>query len=300
MNGDLVKAIQQLVREYGEQIFQNPGRLRALLADYAPDMPQSEINEALAAIAKGQIDDFLPFIQIVEPPAPIATEAVVSLAAYEEKVREADELRKRIDELPVKDTQVSLNNNMREKYKKRFFWALVAFIVTFIAAIVLNGILERERNEALGRASYLQNEYEAKQNEYEAKKKLWVIDVTDMKVGNADRYNQWITKPGTDKLIGSKMRFINPVWIYNAERPLTLTFFIKVIRPDGEVATYVSGLRSPAGYSFSKRKELIVGENQTLDLDGFGGWSNGMSSGTWTIELYNMGTLLYSDTVYLE
>jgi hypothetical protein len=293
MNGDGVKAIQQLVREYGEQVLQNPERLRALLADYAPDMPQSEINEALGAIAKGQTDDFLPFIQIVEPPAPIVTEAVVPLAGYEKKVREADELKKRIDELPVKDTRVSLNNDMRGKYEKRFFWALAAFIVAFIAAISLIGksnSLERERNESLGGIAYWQNEYEAK-------KKLWIIDVTGMEVGNTDRYNNWITKPGTDKLIGSKMRFINPVWTYNAERPLALTFFIKVISPDGEVA-YVRG--SPAGYSYSRQKQLKVGENQTLDLDGFGGWSNGMSSGTWTIELYNMGTLLYSGTVDLE
>jgi hypothetical protein len=94
------------------------------------------------------------------------------------------------------------------------------------------------------------------------------------------------------------MRYINPVWTYNAERPLTLTFFIKVINPNGEVVTYARG--SPAGYSFSRQKQLIVGENQTLDLDGFGEWSNGMSAGTWTIELYNMETLLYSGTVYLE
>ena len=281
--------VRGIVREYGAQVLQNPKRLRAILADYLPGTPQNEVDKALQKIERGDTDVFLT---AEENNSAVDSETTVSLHCYEEKVREIDELKRQLasaEKPVVPDTLISTQNNTN--FKAHFIITLIIFIITFFVVLSINAGIENDKNIAQREASYWHNEYTEK-------KKLWIIEVTGMKVGNYNaNTNKWISRPG-EALTAKNIRWLNPVFTYTARKSIWLKFHFKVINPNGGVATYTSG--SPAGYSYTREKTIKPGENIELDFDGFGDWNGTILPGVWTIELWNDGILLYSGKVTLN
>jgi hypothetical protein len=92
------------------------------------------------------------------------------------------------------------------------------------------------------------------------------VRVNKIEVGNSNRRNEWIDKPG-DKLYAEKIRYLNPVIYFDTKIDATIIVFIKIIKPDGTV--YEDSVITNDGYSFFRKKYFSIGDNKKWDLDGF-------------------------------
>jgi hypothetical protein len=121
--------------------------------------------------------------------------------------------------------------------------------------------------------------------------------ITALRVGNI--YNgRWLTNAGSP-LYSSQMRFLCPVITYNATFSGQVTFFVKIIQPNGELFRNPS--ISPRGFTFDSPCQISRGNNQTLQLSG---WGNGESSsyrdGEWTVEVWYNNRCLWSEKITIR
>jgi hypothetical protein len=109
---------------------------------------------------------------------------------------------------------------------KRKGWLITAVLA--LGGVLIFGITKYNELQAAEFELYLNSvQIGALTKNYENSKKVWVMNVTDMKVGNANQNNQWITKPGVS-LKASDVRYLNPVFTYSSPVTSWMTFYIKI------------------------------------------------------------------------
>jgi RNA polymerase subunit RPABC4/transcription elongation factor Spt4 len=124
---------------------------------------------------------------------------------------------------------------------------------------------------------------------------LLPINATSIKVGNSTKNGRWLTNAG-DNLYSSNMRYFSPVMTYNSVLEGEITFSIKILRPNGTLMNNPS--ISPIGYTYTVKERVLRGNNQTLDLAGWGNEnSSSYSTGEWTVEVWYENACLRSEKV---
>jgi tetratricopeptide (TPR) repeat protein len=124
------------------------------------------------------------------------------------------------------------------------------------------------------------------------------VNVTAIKVGNSTAGDTWLTNPG-GALYASQMRYLSPEITYNSLNNEEITFYIKIIQPDGSLDR--NSDISPVGYTYSAKGRVLRGNGQTLRL---GGWGNSEVStykaGQWTVEVWYKNVCLRSEKVTIN
>jgi len=124
------------------------------------------------------------------------------------------------------------------------------------------------------------------------------LEIISLRVGNTDSNNNWLTNAG-NALYSSQMRYLKPVITYNSTITGSVTFFVKIIQPNGVI--FRNSSVSPSGYSYSHTVQITRGNNQTLNLSG---WGNSTSSsyhaGEWTIEVWYDNKRLRSEKINIR
>ena len=184
------------------------------------------------------------------------------------------------------------------KAKKKFNTVLVFLIISVITIFIVYGRMKDKNTDLSYINKWVYGEYTTLEKNFEDSKKIWIVNVVDMKVGNANQNNKWITRPGV-QLKANAVQYLNPVFIYNSPVAYSMTFFIKIIDPTGTI--YRNNTISPAGYSYSKSYQVRKGQSLEFDPGGWGSAGGGSYyPGTWKIELWCEGFCLYSGDVKLE
>ncbi|MDR2793669.1 MAG: hypothetical protein LBB61_08410 [Treponema sp.] len=215
----------------------------------------------------------------------------------EQNARLAEEITHITKQKGQSSDKASVLEKSIKKTKHNFIAAppflVISVIITFVVYNTMN-----EKNKSLANKNVMQrNEIITLKERYENSKSIWAINVTDMEFGNANQYDQWITKPGV-ALKASEVQFLNPVFIYDSPASSFLTFYIKIKDSAG---TVIHGEKSPEGFSYSRQQQIKRGTSLRFDPGGFGTARGGFySSGVWTIELWGEGLCLYSREVKLE
>jgi hypothetical protein len=122
--------------------------------------------------------------------------------------------------------------------------------------------------------------------------------VTSLKVGNVNNYGRWLTNAG-NALYSSQMRYLRPVITYDAAYNVKRTFLIKIIQPNGTIFRNAS--ISPSGFTYSDDCQVNRGNNQILNLSGWG--NNDTSSyqaGEWTVEIWYNNRRLWSEKITIR
>jgi hypothetical protein len=237
---------------------------------------QSTVNQVMAAEARANAAEAK--IQAANAEAAAAKEQAVSLAARLVQAGKTNEEYKAL----------------RKKYR--------TFLAVGVAALVISIGIGMNKNDLYNSISLkyqaLETRHDALLNDYNNSKDIWGIHVTSLKVGNADKNNKWITKPG-EHLNANDIRFLNPYLTVDSLISGNITFYIKIIAPDGTVNRNPSV--SPEGFTFHRVRYLATGKNQDIDLDG---WGNGDMStyeeGAYTIEVWYEGVRLIAENVTLN
>jgi uncharacterized membrane protein YgcG len=224
------------------------------------------------------------------------------IAEYKEQnARLVEEMAHLTKQKKQKHTEPMLVEKQLRKTKNKLivffvFLSLVIFVAILAAYTTMNDM--NDRNTSLWAENYtLGNKIITLEKQYENSKRIWAINVTDMKVGNVDQYYRWITIPGVP-LNASEVRYLSPVFIYDSPVTGSLTFYIKIIDSAGTVER---GTVSPEGYSFSRQHQVKRGQSQEFDAGGWGSSDGGSyTSGIYTIELWCEGLCLYSGKIRLE
>lgn len=124
------------------------------------------------------------------------------------------------------------------------------------------------------------------------------LEITAMRVGNNDNNGRWLNSPGSN-LYSSQMRYLCPVITYNATFSGQVTIFIKIIQPNGVIFRNPS--RSPSGFSNSVTLQVYRGNNQTLQLTGWGnGESSSYQAGEWTVEIWYNNKRMWSEKITIR
>jgi hypothetical protein len=178
-----------------------------------------------------------------------------------------------------------------KKTKSGLYAAIIIGVIGIVISIAVGYSEYSLMESALWSANYSREQL---QTELES---LVGINVTGIKVGNWGN-DSWLTQPG-EALYAAQMRYFNPVITYNAVLDGEITFYIKIIQPDGTLSRNSSV--SPEGYTFSTTERISRGSNQTLDLSG---WGNSDRStywaGTWTVEVWFNNGCLRSEKVTIN
>jgi hypothetical protein len=184
------------------------------------------------------------------------------------------------------------------KAKKKFNTVLFFLIISVITIFIVYGRMKDKNTDISYINEWIYGEFSTFDRNFEDSKKIWIVNVVDMKVGNANQNNKWITRPGV-QLKANAVQYLNPVFIYNSPVAYSMTFFIKIIDPTGTI--YRNNTISPAGYSYSKSYQVRKGQSLEFDPGGWGSAGGGSYyPGTWKIELWYEGFCLYSGDVKLE
>jgi hypothetical protein len=214
-------------------------------------------------------------------------------AKNEQNIHLSTEIKRIVEKLKQSDKRASSDTELK-KEKGRFAVTIVGLGIALIILFNVNAA----RSSLSDKNSELLDRLNAVETTYSDSKKVWALNVSDMNVGNADRYNQWITTPGAP-LKADEVYRLNPVFIYDS--PITAaatTFFIKIFEPNGKMSRNET---SPQGYTFSGARRIRLGESSTLDLDGWRYVSGDpFYPGIWTIELWYEGFRLYRGEVTLQ
>jgi TolA-binding protein len=240
------------------------------------------------------------------------TEAKETLTKRDKKIRkmedEINELQKQFMQRGIERSELQEQFDRMKSAKDGAVIAVVTLVICLMIAIGVgvvqyfdimdNYTLLETENSALEREhSTLVKEHSTLQATYNNSKKIWVINVTGMKVGNANQDNKWITEPGV-KLNASAVRYLNPVFTYDSQTSAWVTFNIKIIDGNGKLET---GSNSPVGYTYSKSRQVNQGKSLVFDAYGFGNATvASFSAGIYTIELWYEGICLYSGKVTLN
>ena len=122
--------------------------------------------------------------------------------------------------------------------------------------------------------------------------------VTSLKIGNVNNDGRWLTNAG-NALYSSQMRYLQPIVSYDATFNGVGTFFVKIIQPDGTIFRNAS--ISPSGFTFSNECQINRGNNQTLDLSGWGNSdTSSYQAGEWTIEIWYNNRRLWSEKIAIR
>jgi hypothetical protein len=118
--------------------------------------------------------------------------------------------------------------------------------------------------------------------------------ITSLKVGNLGD-SKWLTSAG-GALYSSQMRYLGPVVTYDATYNGKITFFVKIIQPNGAIFRNASA--SPTGFSYSTESQVKQGNNQTLNILGWGNKDKSLyQAGEWTVEVWNNSRRLWSEKI---
>ncbi|MCL2442885.1 MAG: hypothetical protein FWD13_05395 [Treponema sp.] len=143
----------------------------------------------------------------------------------------------------------------------------------------------------------LQTNFNNLQRDFNASKALWRINITSLRVGNTDFDYRWINNAGS-RLTSSQMRYMAPVINYNSSFSGEVTFFIKIIKPNGTLHT---GANSPSGYSYSSTERINSGNNQSINLRSFGNSdSSSYQAGEYTVEVWYNNVCLISQRITIH
>jgi hypothetical protein len=178
------------------------------------------------------------------------------------------------------------NEQLKEKLKKTKNGLTTVIVLGIIGAVIMVGVISNKTNSY----NSLQSVYNALWNNYEHAKTVSKIIVTGISVGNTDGAEKWLTSPGY-RLQASQMRFLAPVIIYDSAVSEELTFYVKIIKPDGT-------LFSPNNFT---KKMVNRGNNQSLQLLGWGNKdASTYQAGQYTVEVWYNNTLLRSTKVTIN
>lgn len=120
------------------------------------------------------------------------------------------------------------------------------------------------------------------------------IQITSLRVGNYSNDGKWLNTPGSN-LQSSEMRFLKPQLTLSANSNGNVTFYVKIIGPNGSIIT---GDSSPEGYSFSTTCRVRRGNNQNLDLNGWGNSETSIyQTGVYMMEIWYNNECLISGKI---
>ncbi|MDR0761348.1 MAG: hypothetical protein LBF74_14775, partial [Treponema sp.] len=163
--------------------------------------------------------------------------------------------------------------------------------------------LQNDKNQLQKDRDQLQIKYDALIKDFTAPKATWVsgVNITSIKAGNFAQGGQWLTNAG-NALYASQMRYLAPVITYNSLLDIEITFYIKIIEPNGNLLSNSSiSYTSPTGYTYSTTEWVHQGNNQTLNLSGWGNSnSSSYSAGQWTVEVWHNNACLRSEKVTIN
>jgi hypothetical protein len=189
----------------------------------------------------------------------------------------------------IKNTNVSekndtSGNNKELKAATKKINGLI--IISVLIAIFLIISMVQCNNESR-QARLLQEELNQANVKYSNLLESNRVHIDLLTVGNANadkqgRYLNWISKPGT-RMYTKGMRVLNPEMRYTTELTDEVTFYIKIISPNG----VMQGNNQPNGYSYAVTTKLKNGENVYLDLYGFGDVEKSIfQAGTYSVEVW--------------
>ncbi|GHT52150.1 hypothetical protein FACS1894106_0220 [Spirochaetia bacterium] len=241
-----------------------------------------------------------------ETPAPESTAdegAFDQIAAYIQAVKDRDvkiaELENEVSKFNTMKTELADESETKKLLKG---W-LVAFIFISVIAVIA-GVHQYSKEFSYARSldrqlNQLQGQYNALQTNFNnLLANNAVIRIDSLNMGNRLN-NAWLTEPGST-LNASQMRYFTPVITYTSMISDTITFDIKIIKPNGEVQRNQN--TAPQGYSHTDTIKISKGVNQYLFLSGWGDANTNSIyyAGTWTIEVWYKGVCLKSEKVKLN
>jgi hypothetical protein len=241
------------------------------------------------------------------PETPIAAENGIAETKIEEETGKIKEIIDETDKeaYTKKIAQITGEADMAKKFaKKRKRWLIAlsaALCFAMIFGIVQCSSLQDAKSTVSWQSwqiSLLNEEIDNWKNSYENSKKIWLMNITAMKVGNYSYQNsRWVTRPG-ESLQAANIRYLNPVFTYDSPVTQWMTFYIKIKNPSGDIHR---GNRSPEGFSYSREYQVKRGKSLSFDPGGFGSESGGSyESGEWVIEVWCENVCIFSETVQLE
>jgi len=271
-----------------------------------------------------QIPPVLPIIQsspVVSPPAPVIPQPLPNTVDQETRFCGTcgNLLRNDVEICPkcgiptanYRKNDVSNNGYAQYNYEKQLLSkkvknlkiGLAISIIIGVAALGIMGYAYYSLNNYIDYIKWdinqLQTSYNDLQNTYNKSKDVWLINITEIKIGNSDQGGRFINNPG-DKIIASEIRYLTPYIIYKSNGSGEVTLLVKIISSNGEIMRNSS--ISPEGYSYSETIRITAGTaEQNYILKGWGNSEKSIySSGNWTIEVWYKNFLLNSVTVTLS
>ncbi|MDR0449720.1 MAG: hypothetical protein LBH26_00460 [Treponema sp.] len=207
---------------------------------------------------------------------------------YEKKRREAAILEMRLD-----------------KTNKGLTAAIIIGILALSISIGIGVYFYNDVNDSLysqySRYNSLESRYKELQSNYDtvvALVKNSIIDIRSLSVGNCEKNNRWINKPG-EELKASDIRYLKPVITYNSQASKEVTLFVKIINPDGTVRRYEESL--PPGYSYADTITISRGNDRTWELTGWGNEDqSNYGRGNYRVEVWYEGACLAAAAVALN
>ncbi|MDR1388518.1 MAG: hypothetical protein LBJ31_00880 [Treponema sp.] len=142
------------------------------------------------------------------------------------------------------------------------------------------------------------SDYKKLLSDYNTSKNIWAVAVTKLEVGNADRNNKWITRPG-ERLDASAIRYLNPVITVDSLIDREIAISVKIIDPSGTLKRNTD--TSPPDYTYSKTRRVWRDKNIPIDLYGWGNADTShFSAGEWTVEVWYEDVCLRSEKVRIN
>jgi uncharacterized protein YgiM (DUF1202 family) len=152
-------------------------------------------------------------------------------------------------------------------------------------------IIEKVKSTSWVKISYGNGKYGYMNSDYLSP----IIEITALSAGNWGD-SKWLTNAGR-KLYSSEMRFLAPVITYNATFNAKVTFFIKILHPNGELD---KGSNAPSGFTYIDSSQVNEGSNQTCVLTAWGNQNvSTYQSGQWTVEVWYNNKRLISEKIII-
>jgi hypothetical protein len=261
-------------------------------------------NSTLDTLEAALFDENEPVTKEKEPEIPDIERLINEKDNFIETLtKENNKLLERLNKEMDKFSRKNLEYETRLEKTKT---GLIAAIVTGLAALIISiavghsqyDDLRIEYYTLMNSNSQLQTKYDTLMKDFNTSKKIWVVNVTTIKVGNSLGNGVWLTEPG-GTLYASKMRYLTPVITYNSLVDRKMTFYTKIIAPDGRLFDNPS--ISPKGYSNSNEIQVNRGNDKTLRLRGWGNDNDGTyEAGQWTVEVWYNDVCLRSEKVTIR
>jgi len=195
------------------------------------------------------------------------------------------------------------NEQLRRKLKKI---GLIAAAALGIIGMAIMGVIIytiNDKNHTL-QSNYtnLQSNYDTLYRNYNDNSN-WLrklqnayasIIVTGLRVGNMDSKGATLTNPG-GRLNASQVRYLYPVITYDSLEGQYITFYVKIINPNGILNT---GTSSPRGYSYIDSRQVTRGNGLSLGLKGWGNdYAYTYQAGQYTVEVWYNNICLKSEKI---